>query len=193
MTVVGEVLHWKLIGDRQRFGSDALHYALYHLTYLNMALIAAVTPMLLVAVLAPNRKVWLAGLIASVFSSFYVGFAVFHGRFHEWEALMSAVRILDFAAIIGILTVWGLVVLRKAEVDIYFAAFLAIETLFLFMVPIQEAFFELVGLDAAREMPGVHQVAQLLTTSIQLMIVVAALRLISRGVVLPRLRLGGAL
>lgn len=192
-TAAGEILYLGWIGDNRAFGTDALRYSIYHFGYLSNAMVAAALPLLLAGILATGRGVGVFAVLTSLAVFGYASFAVFSGMFQDWDSLMEIARVLGFVAIIGNLLVWILVVLRKAEIDIYLAGFLVIETLFLLLVPIQEAFFQFAGLDGAREMWGLHQFVQLVACSAQFAIVVAVLRLSARGSVLPRLRLGGAL
>lgn len=189
----GEVLHWGIIGDRGVVGTNALALGIYNLGYLANATAWAAVPLLLVTVLSSARG---ARLIAAAFAAgvmAYAAWGVTSGIVHEWEGLLETVRYIDFVAIGGNLLLWSLVVLRKVEIDSYLAAFLAVELLFLLLTPIQEVFFQAAGISGSQQIWDLHQLLQLAACAVQLAITFAVLRLVARGSVLPRLRLGGAL
>lgn len=190
---MGELLHWRVVGDRALIGTDALFYSIYYLGYLANAAVSAVVPLLLAAVLTASNRIRVTASVLTIAVAVFTARGVTSGMVQEWHGLMGAARVLDFVAIAAHLSVWALVALRKAEIDIYLAGFLGVETLFLLVLPVQEVFFQAAGRAGSQHMWELHQLLQLATCATQLAIVTTVYKLVSRGSVLPRLRLGGVL
>jgi hypothetical protein len=153
----------------------------YNLAYLLNAALAAALPLALIGCLEPARwgraGAWAAAAAAGLLG---VGGGL-AGAAGDWNVLLSWTRALSFVGVIGFLTFWTLLLLGRLRADAYLIGFLAVETVFVLLLPIQEVFFQGVGREAAEEIWHLIQFLQFGTSTAQLVIVLALLNALARG------------
>jgi hypothetical protein len=149
-------------------------YRVYNKLFLVNGLLDAALPAGVLALFlsATRYRLWpIAGLLAVAASG---GLGVVLGALREWETLLAVAQLLTFQAIAAYLVFYGLYLMKRLpEVDFYLAAFLVVDALFLLLLPIQEVFFQVVGVLAAAEIWHLHQLLQLTATGVQVAIVLS--------------------
>lgn len=168
-----ELLHIFGSGDATHIGLRRALY--YHLFLLNCVLDAALPVAILMHFLAGTRyRGWsLAGLLLIIMTG-VVGSA--GGALRSWGELLDVSQVLTFQAIVGYLIFFGIYLLKRLPaVDFYLAAFLAVDAAFVLVLPIQQVFFQAVGLEASWDIWHLHQLLQLTATGIQVVIVLSYL------------------
>lgn len=167
----------------------ALWREIYNALYLLNSTLDAALPVALLALFlgAARYRSWpLAGL-AVVAVTGLVGLGM--GVVRDWEALLGVSQVLSFQAIVAYLIFQGLYLLKRMpEVDVYLAMFVAVDALFLVLLPIQEVFFQAVGVVTAAEIWHLHQVLQLTATGIQAAIVLSCINSMRFRPLAPLLR-----
>lgn len=158
-----------------------LHKVFYHVTYLLHAVLAAALPAVVLSIyLQARRGVMAAAMLAPV--ALVTVVAVARGALSDWGTLLSHSRYLSFLSIGAFLVFWTFVLLgRVRRVDAYLAGFIAVETLFEVLLPIQEIFFQLAGSSRAKEMWHLSQFLQFATAAAELAVVLAMIGALSRG------------
>lgn len=171
------VLHWR--GGLA--GVDTVRMAVYHITYLLHAVLAAALPALLLAIYHPAASA-LVRILAVLPAVAVAAVSVALGALTEWDVLLASSRVLSFLSILSFLAFWTFVLLGwTRRVDAYLAGFVAVETLFEVLLPIQEIFFQLLGPEQASEMWHLSQFLQFATASAQLAVVLALTTALTSG------------
>lgn len=157
-----------------------LYYHVYRTTYLLNAVASYAAPAILLALFLERRRgravAWTVVVAMVAFGMALPGAAA------SWDELLRATRILSFLGIAAYLSFWGALFLGYLSgVDLYLAGFLAIDTIFVVLTPVQEVFFQLVGQAAAGNYWEVLQALQLLTTMAQVGVVLALWLALGRG------------
>jgi hypothetical protein len=147
---------------------------LYNSLFLFNGLLDAALPLLLLALFwrGTRYRPWPLVVLVVVMATAAVGVGL--GAVHDWDTLLAISQVLTFQAIGAYLVFMGLYLLKRVpEVDFYLAAFVAVDAVFQLLLPIQEVFFQLVGVVAAGEIWHVHQLLQLTATGVQVAIVLS--------------------
>ncbi len=159
-----------------------------HLFFLNGILDAVLPVALLLLFLGATRyRHWpLAGL-AGIAVTAVAGVAV--GALRSWDTLLEVSQILTFHAIAAHLVFLGLYLLKRLpEVDFYLAAFVAVDALFQFLLPIQEVFFQIVDVKAVMKIWHLHQLLQLTATAVQVAVVLSCVNSMRYRPIVPVFR-----
>jgi len=154
----------------------------YDVAYLVNAMMSAALPLALLAVLLRARalRYALGGALVLTFGVAVAG--VLAGALESWARLLGYARVLSMLAASGYLTFWAFLLLGALpRVDAYLAGFLAVRTLFVLLLPVQEAFFQIVGRAGSAEMWELLQVLQLAMAVTQVVIVLALIHVLARG------------
>nr|PZN89595.1 MAG: hypothetical protein DIU52_12860 [bacterium] len=160
--------------------------ALYHWTYLLHAVLSAALPASLMA-LGGGGWVRVTGLVAIWVAVVVGALAVGGGALQNWDRLLDATRVLSFVGVPAYLGVLGLLSLgHLPELDRFLGAFIAVRTVYAILVPIQEVFFQHVGPFVAVYLWHLPQSLQILTSAIQLGIVLLLLRSLAAARPEPR-------
>jgi hypothetical protein len=160
----------------------------YHLYLVNGILDTALPLALMALFLGATRyRVWpLLGLVG-VAATGLVGAA--SGALRSWDSLLAVSQLLTFQAIGFYLVFFGLFLLQRLpEVNFYLALFVAIDALFLLLLPIQEVFFRIVGVEAVMDIWHLHQLLQLTATAVQVAIVLSCVNALRYRPLVPILR-----
>lgn len=179
-----QYLFWN--GDTALAGVRSVFYN--HLFLVNSVLEAALPVALLAYFLAGThcRRWSLAGL-ALIVATGIVGSAT--GAARNWDYLLDISQVLAFQAIVGYLIFFGAYLLKRMPgVDFYLAVFLAVDAAFVLVLPIQQVFFQAVGLEGVREIWHLHQLLQLTATGIQVAVVLSCLNSMRYRPPMPMLR-----
>lgn len=147
----------------------------YHLFLLNGLLDAALPILILMLFLAGTRyRRWSLAWLGVIVLTGAAGLAL--GAVRSWGELLVTSQVLTFQGIVGYLVFFGAYLLKRLPgVDLYLAAFLAVDAVFVLVLPIQQAFFQLVGLDESTSIWHFHQLLQLTAAGIQVVIVLSYL------------------
>lgn len=162
---------------------------LYNTLYLlNGSLDAALPVALLVLFLGATRyRRWALAGLAGVMATGMAGIGM--GVVRNWESMLGVSQVLTFQGIVAYLVLHGLYLLKRIpEVDFYLAAFLAVDALFLVLLPVQEVFFQMVGMKAAAEIWHLNQVLQLTASGVQIAVVLSCINAMRYLPLLPTLR-----
>lgn len=123
----------------------------YFSVYLFNGALLAVLPAAVAAVHSAgsrDRRMALAGIAAVVLVALI---GATNGALESWEGLLGTTRILSLLAVVTHLSFWAAYLLgRLVEVDAYLAGFVGLFSLYGIVLPVQEVFFELVGMRSAR-------------------------------------------
>ncbi|HEX6938966.1 MAG TPA: hypothetical protein VF158_06100 [Longimicrobiales bacterium] len=158
----------------------ALGKGVYDPAYLANAALDAVTPFLIVSFLACDSLIRRSGAVAVATAAGLFTIAILTGATGEWAVLMSWAQVYGFMSIVGYLTFWGLTFLGNLmHPGPYLLGLLATSALFAILLPVQSAFFTLVGREDVAQIWHLHEFLQLVLVSAKLSIVVAFIQ--SRG------------
>lgn len=162
---------------------------LYHLIFLANGVLDALLPIVLLSLFlsATHYRRWpLAGL-GAVLLTLIVGLVL--GATRSWEILLGVTQVLSFQAIGWHLIFFGFYLLKRLpQVDLYLAAFVAIDALFQLLLPVQLSFFQAVGLSAVAEIWHLHQLLQLAAAGFQVAIVLNCVNALRYRPLVPALR-----
>lgn len=186
-TVVGcdyalvELLNLTQVILPEASGLEPFRRWIYYCAYLLNGLLFAALPSVLVGLCGGSAGLRLsfsalAGVAAAVA---VIGAA--SGALRDWDALLSWTPILSFIGIVGYLSFGALALLgRLPQADSYLVGFVAIGAVFELLVPIQEAFFRLVGREGSSEIWELLQLLQVVTAVAQIVVVLALLNSLRR-------------
>lgn len=186
LVVVVDNLTYELL---QRLEADAapgsalegLDAAFFNFSYLLHSVLSMALPAVILERLTDGWRRGLA-LVALLAAAMLFAAAILAGALPSWEVLLRYTRVFSFLGITCYLGFWALLALGElAPVDVYLAVFLGARTVFIILLPIQEVFFEWVGLEAAAEIWHLNQLLQLAMTVVQLGAAAALLRVLARG------------
>lgn len=154
----------------------ALAQKLYHGLFLLNGALDGLLPLSLLFLFlgaTPYRHLPLLGAAGVVLTA-VVGLGT--GSLGSWGRMLDVSQILTFQAIAAYLVFLGLYLLKRLpEVDLYLAAFLAVNAIFQLLLPVQEAFFLLVGESAVTDIWHLHLLVQLTAIGVQIAIALSAL------------------
>lgn len=185
-SLIIELLHLFWPGDPVL---KALWREVYNALYLLNGLLDAVLPVALLALFlgATGYRRWPLAALAGIVATAMAGLGM--GVVRDWDTLLAISQVLSFQGIAAYLIFFGLYLLhRLPEVDFYLAAFIAVDALFLLLLPVQEVFFQLVGVVAVTEIWHLHQVLQLTATGVQIAIVLSCINAMRFRPLTPILR-----
>lgn len=154
------------------FGTPA-----YHSLYLAQAAIGACIPVTLLAIL-PRKAGWRsAARVAFGVIAVAVAVAVATGALPRWTTLLAWTRVIYYLAIGAHVLFWALLALGALHpVGRHLAAFVAFETMFTMLVPVQEAFFAVLGHEPSERIWHVNQILQVAAALGQTAVIVLWLR-----------------
>ncbi len=162
----------------------ALQDHFYNGAYLVNALLSAGLPLSLLAVYRGRPRTGLQLLLPAVAALAVVGIAT--GVLGQRSVLLGWTRILSFVGVAGYLGFWAMAALGRLHgLDVYFAGFLAVRTVFVLLLPVQEAFFQIIGQAPAAYFWDLSEFLQLATGAAQAVIVAALLASLARGTAVP--------
>ncbi|MFW6201145.1 MAG: hypothetical protein ACOC8B_01085 [Gemmatimonadota bacterium] len=180
---------------------EFLRVTVYQALYLTQTLIGAAIPIVLLALLPRHRSwrriAWAA--LAVMVAVAMVGVA--RDALADWDVLLGSTRVIYFISIAAHLLFWALFALAAVEaVGTHLAVFMAIETVFVLLIPAQEAYFQVLGLSGADQIWHLNQFLQMATAFAQAGVVIWLLRVgarvrptrveaVTRGTGQPRLGL----
>lgn len=186
--LVYEGLRWVAADAPADGGAERARRIFYNFAYLFHGALSAALPAAVLERLSHGRQRRVFRVVLAATGGLFL-LAVVDGALPSWEVLLDHTRILSFLAIAGYLAFWALLLLgRIPPVDVYFAGFLGARTLFVLLLPVQEVFFQWAGRDAATRFWAVNQALQLAMTVVQLVLVLALARLLTRGRPVRRVR-----
>jgi hypothetical protein len=185
-SILVELQH--LLWPDDRALREVLHELYNTLYLLNGSLDAALPLGLLVLFLGATRyRRWALAGLAGVAATGAAGIGL--GVVRDWDTMMGVSQVLTFQGIAAYLVFHGLFLLKRIpEVDFYLAAFVAVDALFLVLLPIQEVIFQAVGAVAATEIWHLHQILQLAVTGVQVAIALSCINSMRYIPLLPALR-----
>ncbi|MFW6200999.1 MAG: hypothetical protein ACOC8B_00340 [Gemmatimonadota bacterium] len=161
--------------------AEFLRVTVYQALYLGQTLIGATIPIILLALL-PRRRSWRRvawGALVVMVAVAAVGVA--RDALADWDVLLGSTRVIYFISIAVHLLFWALFALAAVEaVGTHLAVFMAIETVFVLLIPAQEAYFQVLGLAGADQIWHLNQFLQMVTAFAQAGIVIWLLRVGAR-------------
>lgn len=161
-------------------GFEALRLHFYNASYLVNALFSAGLPLALLAVYRGRRSIPLLLLLPAVVVLAAIGLTT--GALERQQVLLHWTRVLSFVGVAGYLGFWATAALgRLRGLDVYFAGFLAVRTVFVLLLPVQEAFFQIMGRPLAGYFWELSEFLQLATGVAETVIVAALLITLARG------------
>lgn len=181
-----ELQHIIWAADIAQIGVQRVLY--YHLFLLNGVLDAALPIVVLAHFLAGTRyRRWSLVWLVVILATGAIGSAT--GALQSWGELLDISQVLTFQALIGYLVFFGVYLLKRLPgVDFYLAVFLAVDACFVLVLPIQQVFFQAVGLEASWDIWHLHQLLQLTATGIQVAVVLSYLNSMRYQPLVPLLR-----
>jgi hypothetical protein len=164
-----------------------VRYRMYHATYLAHALVGLLVPLAALALFGGAgvlRRGALAGMLAG---AAVTAVAAGTGALTDWSGLLVHTRLLSFLTVAAYLVFWASVMLGYlARVDAYLVGFLALDTLFELLLPVQAVFFQYAGREAAANLWHLLQFLQFSTALAQTVIVLALVYALARGRDIPQ-------
>lgn len=170
----------------------AVYRRIYFCAYLLNRVLVTLFPFWLIAFFSGpgTRRRLLPGAAGVV--GLLVALALWNGALTDWAELMTWNQRLSILGIPGYLGFCALVVLGElSSVDRYLFAFVVVRAAFEVLIPVQEAFFHDLGLEAASRVWHVFQFLQLAATGAQVVIVLKAWQTLVRGRVVRQFDLAG--
>ena len=151
--------------------------SVYHALYLLQTVVGASIPVVLLALL-PRDPRWqrVSRVVFGMVVAIAIG-AVAAGALTSWGVLLASTSVIYFVASGAHLAFWALLALGALErVGKHFAWFVAFETVFTLVMPVQEAFFRVVGSENAERIWFLNQLLQAVTAIAQMAVVWSLLR-----------------
>lgn len=184
-----EVQHLVWDGD---LASIPVRQSVYNLLFLLNSVLEAALPVILLAHFLEGTRYrrWSLVGVALIVATGVLW--ILTGGVRSWAHMLDFSQVLIFQAIAGYLIFFGAYLLKRLPgVDLYLAVFLAVDAAFVLVLPIQQVFFRLVGLEGVWEIWHPHQLLQLTATGIQVAVVLSCQNSMRHRRVSPMLRVPG--
>jgi hypothetical protein len=163
-----------------------VRYLLYHATYVAHAFMGVLVPLGALALFGGAGRLRRGAVAAMLTGAAVTAIAAGTGALTDWSQLLVHTRLLSFLTVAAYLVFWAAVALGYlARVDAYLAGYLAVDTVFELLLPVQGVFFQLAGREAAASLWHLLQFLQFATALAQLVIVLALLYALAQGRGLP--------